>query len=157
MATDLSYDLVLDRLIVGRYPQDPDDVQQLRDLGITAIVNLQSDEDFRDRAINWSAMWGVLTANRIAVARVPILDFAKDDLQRKMEEAVAKVHELRDEQGRTVYLHCNAGINRSPTVAIAYLALHHGMTPAQARDHVEQRHRCIPYMDVVERWLKKRK
>ena len=158
MASDLSCDLVYDRLYVGRYPQDPDDVARLRDeLGVGAVLNLQSDEDLLDRAIQWPAMWKTYVAGGIVVERVPILDFAKDDLLRNVEAAVQKLHELRDDRGLSVYLHCNAGINRSPTIAIAYLALYQGMTLDDAQVLVEQRHRCIPYVDVLRKWLKKRR
>ena len=52
--------------------------------------------------------------------------------------------------GDRVYLHCNAGMNRAPTVAIAYLHVHHAMSLGAARDSVKQRRHCVPYMRVLE-------
>lgn len=155
MVEELSCHLIFERLWVGRYPHSPEHVEALHGMGVTAVLNLQSDEDLLDRGVSWPAMWSLYTARSIAVERVPILDFSRRDLQKNLTRAVERLHAMRDELGRTVYLHCNAGLNRSPTVAIAYLVTHHGMEPAEAQAHVEERHQCIPYVDVVERWRKK--
>ena len=52
--------------------------------------------------------------------------------------------------GERVYLHCNAGMNRAPTIAIAYLHVHHAMPLLEARDFVKTRRACLPYMTVLE-------
>ena len=156
MSVNLSHNPIDDWLHVGSYPSEPADITHLaKELGVTAVVNLQSDEDFALRAINWQAFWNVYTANGIAVERVPIQDFMRPDLLRHMEEAVETVRRFRD-GGSTVYLHCNAGVNRSPTVAIGYYALHGGLSVADAAALVRGRRECVPYLDVVERWLAQR-
>jgi protein-tyrosine phosphatase len=52
--------------------------------------------------------------------------------------------------GRRVYLHCNAGMNRAPTIAIAYLHVHRQLPLHEARDFVKARRHCVPYMTVLE-------
>jgi atypical dual specificity phosphatase len=156
MAVKLSHNRIDDWLHVGSNPAEPADILHLsRALGVTAVVNLQSDEDFAHRAINWQAFWTVYTQNGIAVERVPILDFVRPDLLQNLEQAVETVHRFR-ESGATVYLHCNAGVNRSPTVAIAYHVLHGGLSIADAAAFVQERRTCVPYLDVVERWIAQR-
>jgi atypical dual specificity phosphatase len=156
MPVNLSHDAIDDWLHVGSYPSEPADILHLsKELGVTAVVNLQSDADFALRAINWQAFWTVYTANGMAVERVPIQDFMRPDLLVHMEAAVETVRGFRD-AGCTVYLHCNAGVNRSPTVAIGYYALHGGLSVEDAAALVQGRRRCLPYLDVVERWLAQR-
>lgn len=155
MSDDLAYDQILERLWVGRYPHSPEHVEALASIGVDAVLNLQSDEDLAARGISWSAMWGLYVARGITIERVPIIDFSKRDLLKNLGLAVERLRSLRDGQGKGVYLHCNAGLNRSPTVAIAYLVAVHAMEPEDARAFVEQRHECIPYLDVVQKWRKK--
>ena len=147
--------MIDEKLYVGTYPQDPNDVKTLRELGISAILNLQSDEDLYHRAVNWEAMFNVIIRSGMAVERVPIYDLAKRDLLKHLSAAVEALERLLSE-GHTVYLHCNAGVNRSPTVAIAYYVVHGQMELDEATKLVESRRRCIPYVDVVETWLRKR-
>jgi protein-tyrosine phosphatase len=52
--------------------------------------------------------------------------------------------------GARLYLHCNAGMNRAPTVAIAYLHRHQGFAIGVARDYVKRRRPCVPYMTLLE-------
>jgi hypothetical protein len=47
-------------------------------------------------------------------------------------------------------------LNRSPTSIIAYLAAHRGLSVQAAIDWVGERHRCVPYPDVLESWAKRR-
>jgi protein-tyrosine phosphatase len=68
----------------------------------------------------------------------------------RLSDIVALLGELLC-AGERVYLHCNAGMNRAPTVAIAYLHRHHSMSLSEARDFVKQRRHCVPYMLVLER------
>ena len=47
--------------------------------------------------------------------------------------------------GRRVYLHCNAGFNRAPTTAIAYLRWHEGLSLVEATRAVKEYRSCAPY------------
>jgi len=156
MSPHFSWDQVGEGLFVGSCPQSPDDIRYLKDdLGVTAVINLQSDEDLAQRAINWQAYWTVYVQSGIKVKRVPVTDFAKEDLLRQLDVAVEALKAFLDE-GRTVFVHCNVGINRSPTLALAYYASHGGMSLEEATNFVKERRRSIPYPDVVEAWLRKR-
>jgi protein-tyrosine phosphatase len=157
MFLDLDIDEVAEDLWVGRYPSSPEFVHTLAgQVGINSIVSIQTDLDFRLLGVNWPAMEGYLKRQRIAVARVPISDFDERDLEKNMSEAVAAVHFFRA-TGHRVYLHCTAGLNRSPTVAVAYLVAHQRMDLDAAWSQVTTRRQCAPTRKVLERWVKRNK
>ena len=58
--------------------------------------------------------------------RYPLRDFDPADQRRGLPAAVRGLYGLL-RQGHRVYVHCTAGINRSPLVVLAYLTLVEGM------------------------------
>ncbi|NUN13084.1 MAG: dual specificity protein phosphatase family protein [Myxococcales bacterium] len=157
MNYQFQFDRITKNIFVGPYPPDQESILQLKNQhGVTAILNLQSDDDLRRRGILWDRIWGFYTAHNIIVERVPIIDFAKADLQQQLGRAVSALHRMLSEH-HTVYVHCNAGINRSPTVTIAYLAEHAGMSLTEAELFVTSRRECMPYTDVVQAWQSTRR
>jgi protein-tyrosine phosphatase len=67
----------------------------------------------------------------------------------RLKAALRDLETLMRERQR-VYLHCNAGLNRAPTVAIAYLRAHGGMSLNEAMAYVKKRRACGPFMTVLE-------
>jgi len=63
--------------------------------------------------------------------------------------AIPLVTELLDEQ-RRVFLHCNGGLNRAPTVGIAWLHARQDMSLDEAMIFFKQRRPCGPFMTVLE-------
>jgi protein-tyrosine phosphatase len=144
-------DQILPNLFVGSCPQDVEDIDRLkRDFSITAVLSLQTDHDLLSWRIRWDKMRASYKRMGIEIRRVPVRDFDPDELRRLLPECVRVLDELL-QAGHTVYLHCNAAVNRSPTVAIAYLHWIKGMTLEEATDHVMQRHSCEPYVEAI--WL----
>jgi protein-tyrosine phosphatase len=45
--------------------------------------------------------------------------------------------------GKTVYVHCYAGVSRSPTIVAAYLIKMHNMTTVDALKYIAERRPCI--------------
>lgn len=140
-----------DQLAVGSFPSGPSAIDALAATGVTAVVNLQSDADLQSRNLDWSQMWMSYTRAGIKVTRVPVIDFDVADLARNLTKAVAAVAKHVDAD-RKVYVHCNAGLNRSPSTVIGFLIRHRGMSPTEAIAWVGQRHRSMPYEDVIVRW-----
>ncbi len=70
-------------------------------------------------------------------------------MRERLEAALDDLHSLMRER-RRVYLHCNAGLNRAPTLAIAYLRAHRRMSLDEALAHVKKRRACGPFMTVLE-------
>ena len=120
------------------------------------MLSLQTDLDLRQRGLTWDVLWRLYAARRVATVRVPIVDFDKRDLTRRLDEAVARLAaELAAD--RSVFVHCTAGMNRSPTVIIAYMMLHCGMSRDQALAWLTERYQAMPYPDVLTRFAKRHK
>jgi protein-tyrosine phosphatase len=79
---------------------------------------------------------------------VRIQDFDDDDLRDKLPAAVEGLSELL-ENGHTVLVHCSAGINRSPSVAICYLHWIEGRDIYDVERHVRRCRSCDPVMEVI--------
>jgi len=149
----VEYAQLLDELWVGSYPQQPEDIQHLKAEGVTAVLSVQSNPDLDARAIRWDLFERFYASQSMRVVRIPIIDFEPADLLRNLPVAVAALDRLIAD-GERVYVHCTAGINRSPTVCIAWMMRHRGMTLEEANNHVMERRRCYPYPEVLEAWAK---
>lgn len=139
---------ILDNLYVGACPMSQADVQQLKDLGITAVLNLQTDEDINGRGIDREDVTAAYRVWRIQEVRHPIRDFDFEDLRRQLPDATAILHNLL-RQGHRAYVHCTAGMNRSPTVVIAYLYWGMKWDFPDAVRFVCQNHPCDPLVEAI--------
>jgi protein-tyrosine phosphatase len=81
---------------------------------------------------------------------VPVTDFDRLELQRRLPECVTALDGLL-QAGHTVYLHCTAGVNRSPTVAVAYLHWCQAWPLADALACVQKTRYCMPDVEAVRR------
>ena len=144
---DLS--VILPELVVGEYPT-PQDAEWLRAAhGITAVVSLQDDADLASKGLLLRELEDAYHQHGLHFRRIPVPDCDNDVLAARLDESVVVLRALLAGGGR-VYLHCNAGMNRAPTIASAYLHAEHGLSLAAARDFVKLRRHCVPYMRVRE-------
>jgi len=116
--------------------------------GITAVLNLQTEEDFNYWGTNWRGMEAAYRRLGIEVRRVPVEDFNEEDLRQRLPACVQALDELL-RSGQTVYLHCTGGVNRSPSTVVAYLHWVQGMGFEEAVDYVKERRACDPYVDAI--------
>src|SRR5947207_3515647 len=124
--------------LVGEYPW-PEDAAWLRDQhGVTAVLSLQDDADLASKGIELRALERAYREHGLGFHRIPIPDGDDDHLAARLGEIVALLERLLGGGGR-VYLHCNAGFNRAPTAAIAYLHACEGLSLEAARDDVKRR------------------
>jgi protein-tyrosine phosphatase len=136
-------------LLVGEYPT-PEDAAWLREEhGVTAVVSLQDDADLASKGLRLRRLERSYQQHGLGFHRVPVPDGDAAHLAARLDEVVALLGRLADE-GHRVYLHCNAGFNRAPTVAIAYLHVREGLSLDAARDAVKQLRHCVPYMRALE-------
>jgi protein-tyrosine phosphatase len=150
----LSYADLDHGLFLGACPRSPEDITHLAsELGVATVLNLQTDEDLRSLGIRWQALWAAYTRQGIEVIRVPIPDLNDRALRDGLGEAVSKVVSGL-EKDRPVYVHCTAGVNRSPTVVIAVLAGHLGLGFHKALSWVQQKRSVSPAVSVIQDWLK---
>jgi atypical dual specificity phosphatase len=140
--------VILPELLVGEYPL-PDDVVWLRDEHrVSAVLSLQDDADLACKDLSLRELAAAYRAASIRFDRLPIGDGDAQQLAACLDDAVARL-ERWTSAGEAVYLHCNAGMNRAPTIAIAFLHVHRGQSLAAARDHVKARRACVPYWRVL--------
>lgn len=141
--------LVVPGLLVGEYPT-AEDAAWLRDThGVTAVVSLQDDGDLAAKGLRLARLEASYRRVGLAFHRIPIPDGDAGAVAARLDELLDLVEGLVG-GGGCVYLHCNAGFNRAPTVAIAWLHGRRGMPLAAARDHVKGVRPCVPYMRVLE-------
>jgi protein-tyrosine phosphatase len=150
----LDFDQVPPNLYIGPYPQTPEHIEAMHQAGITAVLNLQTDEDFAHRSISWAALEAKYKELHMQVIRYPIPDFDGDALERLLPDAVRALNSAVKD-GSVVYVHCTAGMGRAPAVVVAYLVWCRGMSLPEALDHVK-RHRKVaaPNVGVLEKVLR---
>ena len=138
-------------LFIGTCPQTHIDVDRLKaGPRITAVLNLQTDEDLVALGVNWTALEAYYAVCDLVIARWPIRDFDAEDLRRRLDGAVASLDQLL-RGGHRVYVHCTAGVGRAPGVAIAYLSWVKGWDLDKAHGHVTSHRSCAPYLDAIRR------
>jgi protein-tyrosine phosphatase len=142
-------DAVLPALLVGEYPR-PRDVPWLRDThGVTAVVCLQDEADLASKRLRLPDLRAAYAESGVAFDHVPVPDGDPEFLASRLPIVVEIVHDHL-ERGAVVYLHCNAGMNRAPTAAIAYVHARRGMALPAAIEFVKERRLCIPYVRALE-------
>jgi len=83
-------------------------LQKLRELGITAIINMRMHSPFRETHFK-----------TIKYLHLPTRDHAAPSMANLMKGADFADAEIKN--GGIVFIHCRQGIGRGPTMAIAYL------------------------------------
>jgi protein-tyrosine phosphatase len=147
-ASRMDYAQILSGLFVGSHPRAIGDVERLRrESAITAVLNLQTDEDMRSVNLNWQPLATHYLASGINLLRLPMKE-EQIELREKLPECVRTLSALIA-GGRTVYLHCTEGIGRSPTVAIGYLHWSLGWEFDAAVTHVKQARQCSPHLEAL--------
>lgn len=117
----LNFDEIREDLVVGSCPMKPEDRIEIRDAtGISAFLSLQHDDCLGDLSIDYQGHLTHGRRNGLVMERCPMRDFDTEDQGRMLASAVRMLHRLLEVE-RRVYVHCTAGINRSPLVVLAYL------------------------------------
>ena len=139
-------DSVTPDLFIGRAPTEPEGFEQLRAMKITAILSLQTAEDVGPGQLYRRR--NAATKAGLSFHNVPVTDFDRADLQLKLPDCVAELDRLV-KGGETVFLHCTAGVSRSPTVAAAFLHWKLGWGLDQALAHVQSVRACCPDGETI--------
>ena len=152
MEIKLKYGCIQPSIYVGSYPASFEDVEFLKiECKVSAILNLQTDTEllwYKMQNIDWLTMERYYQACQIEVVRMPILDLNLIDMKNKLKPC-AKVLEKLLCSSKKVYVHCTAGINRSPTVVMAYLHWYGGYELESAIKLVQACHNCEPDLNVL--------
>ena len=145
---------ILPSLFVGEYPRVEDIAWLKQEFGISAVLSLQDDEDLSLHRLSLSALQSAYQHHNVAFCRTPVTDFNCQHLAHVLPEALKELRSFV-QGGKIVFLHCNAGCNRAPTLAIAYLHIHHQLGLDKARDFVKAQRPCGPYMQVLYEYFGK--
>jgi len=145
----VSFDRILPELYVGALPEGSDDVEALRDCGVSAVLSLQSDVDLRVRKLTWESQESTYRRFGLEAQRAPMRDFDPENQRLTLPGAVRVLSRLLA-AGHTVYLHCSAGVGRSPLVAMAYLYWCRRFGLKEAIEHVRERRPCTPNVELLE-------
>lgn len=141
--------LINPEIFIGTYPQNYVDLERLQSgPKISAVLNLQTDADFKALRVNWPKIRQGYEDRNMRYERWPITDFSPEDLELRLEGAVNVLRELIS-VGHRVYVHCTAGVGRAPATVIGYLAWHKGMDLDEAYIMVKRLRACDPYIDVI--------
>ena len=140
---------ILPELLLGPAPRSSRDIDGLkRDYGVSAVLNVQTDDDMSYWGLDRPYFETHYRQLGIELRRVPVRDFDAGELRRKLPLCVEALDALL-KQGHKVYLHCTMGVNRSPSVAIAYLAWTKGWDLDEAVDYVMRIRSCDPYVEAI--------
>ncbi|MGD0076955.1 MAG: dual specificity protein phosphatase family protein [Candidatus Binataceae bacterium] len=147
---------LLPELLIGEYPR-VEDIGWLKTThAVTAVHNLQDDDDLRIYGLNAAALADACAQASMRMVRTPIPDGSAHQFSMHLEPALAALRALT-EAGERVYMHCNAGMNRAPTLAIAFMHACRGMSLDEALVHVKDRRACGPFMIVLEEYFGSRR
>ena len=143
------FDRIVENIFVGTCPASTIDVSRIKQAGVTAVLNLQTDTDFAAARIDWPVLEEAYHRLGIAAYRFPIADFDDDDMASRLADAASMLKSILENQHR-VYVHCTAGRQRSPSVVIGYLAWHQDYDLAGALQLVMAERNCDPPVHVIE-------
>ncbi|MEZ5581805.1 MAG: dual specificity protein phosphatase family protein [Candidatus Competibacteraceae bacterium] len=146
----LNWNEIRPDIIIGSCPIKPADIETIHSTsGASALLSLQHQECLDRLGINYRQHMKRGKRLGMTMARCPMRDFDPADQRLRLPEAVHTLHELLSD-GRRVYVHCTAGINRSSLVVLAYFiwveALPEGLAFAEIH---RRRPEVAPYWDAL--------
>lgn len=147
----LNWDVIRHDLVIGSCPRNPADLERIRaESRVSAVLSVQDDECLEKLEIDYPRLARHGRALGLAMERSPMRDFDVEDQRRRLPDAVRALHRLIG-QGYRVYLHCTAGINRSPLAAVAYLTWVEGQSVDEAMALLRHaRPEVSPYWDAYQ-------
>jgi len=119
-------------LVVGSCPMVPGDLDTIqRRAGVTAVLSVQHDDCLAYWRIDYEDMRARGARLGLSMARAPMRDFDLEDQRRRLPAAVTALAGLHA-AGHRVYVHCTAGLGRSPLTVLAYLSWIECRSPQEA-------------------------
>jgi predicted protein tyrosine phosphatase len=120
------------KLAVGSFPKPTTSVMQLRRLGVTAVLCLTEESERPiSTEVFHSFLWERVSMPDGFTGGIPTEEQFADALQ---------ILSRWYRKGHVIYVHCLAGVGRSPSVCAAYLVQSQGMSLEEAIGLVRERH-----------------
>jgi predicted protein tyrosine phosphatase len=125
---------VFPELMIGAYPLDAGDVDEIAASGVRRVLNLAEDAEYR--AGQRAAVVAALARHDITELRLSIVDFGHLPADR-LDRAVGTVVGWMDECVPS-YVHCRAGWQRSASVVAGAIAVFNEVDISTALDWVRE-------------------
>ena len=108
------HEILEGKLFLGAMPTNAAEMQMLLSTGIDSILTVQEEYEYGE---------SLPSMERFLWRRLPIRDWNLGGLPTidQLETGANLLHDWIDENDRIVYVHCFAGMGRSPLVCLAYL------------------------------------
>jgi hypothetical protein len=128
-----NYSRIEDGLYVGGYVREPPP-------GVTAVLNLCETEDrYRARIHRWEPIHDAAPA--------PSIDWLREQVQ---------FIDTQRRAGKTMYVHCHAGISRGAMVTAAYLMWRNDWTREEALSYIRKQRPAVrpnpAFMVLLQEW-----
>jgi atypical dual specificity phosphatase len=128
----LNWGEISPQLVVGACPMTAADVSRIRKgTEVSAILSLQHDECLAYWGIDYDAIRDQAARLGLAIDRCPVRDFDIPNQRERLPYAVAALNRFLAEGHRT-YVHCTAGLGRSPLAVLGYLSWLEGRPAGEA-------------------------
>ncbi len=149
MGLDANWGEVRHDLVIGSCPIGLRDIDRIHEnTAVSALLSLQSDECRAALGIDYELLVEHAERRGLLLLNAPMRDFDAEDQRKRLPRAISKLGALLADGHRT-YLHCTAGINRAPLVALGYLTFVKGMAVPDAMALIQRgRPEAQPYWDA---------
>jgi atypical dual specificity phosphatase len=128
----LNWNEITPQIVVGTCPMTADDLSRIeRETGASAVMSVQHDECLAYWGIRFAQLRRRATELGLTLIRCPIRDFDIPDMRRQLPRAISTLASLQN-RGLRTYVHCTAGMGRSPLVVLGFLTLVEGLHPEAA-------------------------
>ncbi|XP_072994214.1 phosphoglucan phosphatase LSF1, chloroplastic [Typha latifolia] len=140
----MQYSKITEQIYVGSCIQTEKDVQTLsNDVGITAVLNFQSESERANWGIKSESINNSCRENSILMVNYPIREVDSMDLRKKLPFCVGLLLRLLRKNHR-IFVTCTTGFDRSPACVIAYLHWIQDTALHAAHNFVTGLHSCRP-------------
>lgn len=138
-----------DGLFAGRNPLTARDIETLKALGITHLLDLREAGEWAAPRFGLDA---VEAANRLELTRLhlPVVDMGAPT-QATLNSALSFVDEALQQPGAKVYIHCRAGMERTAAILIAHHARKHSVDYEAALQSLRQKRPILQPLPSQER------
>ncbi|XP_020596619.1 phosphoglucan phosphatase LSF1, chloroplastic isoform X2 [Phalaenopsis equestris] len=139
----MQYSKITEQIYVGSCIQSESDVHKLSNMGITAVLNFQSESERANWGINSRAINESCCSLNILMVNYSIRDMDPVDLRKKLPFSVGLLFRLLRKNHR-IFVTCTTGFDRSPACVIAYLHWIQDTALSAAHNFVSGLHSCRP-------------
>jgi len=128
----LNWDQITPSIILGTCPMACEDLARIKaGTDVSAVLSLQHDNCLAYWKIDYPKIQRTGTELGLFMERCPIRDFDIADMRKRLSDAIAILHHILS-AGHKAYVHCTAGLGRSPLVTLGYLTFIENFSPDDA-------------------------